>query len=401
MSEISTADIDAFLGRPGFQYESLWKVYIALKSAFTLGQQGYTSDGPLRDLLRAANTIPDYRIAPMLSSLWSIVGGNAPAELEVSVMSTSVRIRSGSTSISVVELLADIQETLVRNGQTLWLLFDKIDEIHPTKPRMRREALEALFPACMYVNRAFPAIVPRVFIRSDLFNERLRFTNKDHLRDKRFDIEWESASLQSFLVKRAMTPPAVANYIRERLPGVTLADIERVPDPQVANAFYRIFEERAYKGPREAKLLKWVIDRATDASGSAFPRDLISYGNIAKEKQGKKGVPDGDFLVTGGAMVEAYYDVSRNRYHDVLVGEFPELVQHFLRFRGRHDSPYQRAELLEMFSDLSPSGTDALEALSDAGVLRPTGNRDVAVAYGFDVPRLYRAGLGLRIHGRP
>lgn len=111
--------------------------------------------------------------------------------------------------------------------------------------------------------------------------------------------------------------------------------------------------------------------------------------------------PSSDQLIAGRTVVETYYDISRNRYEGVLVGDFPQMRPHFKRFRGRHDSPYERSELEAMFAGLDPSGVEALEALNEAGVLRPADNRDVAVASRFEIARVYRAGLGLSIHARP
>ena len=46
LSELTTADIQGMQGLEGFQYESLWRLYIALKAGIALGQQGYSSTGP-------------------------------------------------------------------------------------------------------------------------------------------------------------------------------------------------------------------------------------------------------------------------------------------------------------------------------------------------------------------
>ncbi len=162
LKEVSTADIQSFHTQQDFSYDNLWKLYIALKAALALGQQGYSSNGPLRDLLRAAGNVTDYRIGPFMSSLWRVVGGNAPRELEANFMGSGIRIVSGKQSLDVLDLLEDLQEVLSRNGKRLWLLFDKIDEIYPTDPDARKRALDGLFPAVMAVQRAFPRLMSRV-----------------------------------------------------------------------------------------------------------------------------------------------------------------------------------------------------------------------------------------------
>jgi hypothetical protein len=143
-----------------------------------------------------------------------------------------------------------------------------------------------------------------------------------------------------------------------------------------------------------------MIARSTDAKGGTFPRELISYGNISKKNQLAKGGPGDNSLITGRAVVEAYYEVSRIRCQTYL-SEFPELRSHIRQFQGKHDAPFTRDELLAMFTSVEPSGDEAIDRLHDVGVLAPLNKQDVSIASSFDVPRLYRAGLGLSIIARP
>lgn len=399
MTELTTADIQGMQGLDGFQYESLWRLYIALKSAIALGKQGYSSTGPLRDFLRVIGDARDYRIAPMVGSLWQTVVGNAPREVEVSVMGTGARIVSGKDSLDVIDLLEDVQRVLSTHGQHLWVLFDKIDELHPSDPDRRRETLQGLFPAVMAVTRAFPRIIPRIFIRTDIYGPDLHFTNKSHLADKAFEIEWDTDDLRTLLIKRAIVEPQVAELVTEQVPAIT-AGVETLDSRQRLLAFRVIFDERAYRGPREAELLSWMIARATDAHGSTYPREMITFGNRAKENQATRGGPGDDGLISGRAVVDAYAEVSRIRC-ETFLSEFPELSQHIRRFRGQHDSPFTRRELDDLMRGLDPSGLPAIERLHEVGVLSPAGGRDVAVADRFEVPRLYKSGLGLQIIARP
>jgi hypothetical protein len=399
-SELSTTDIQGFMQAGTFEYTALWKLYIALKVAAAMGRLGYTSDGPLRDFLRVTRRITDYRIGPMISSVWQLVAGNAPSEVEINVMGTGATIRSSTGSLDVLDLFKDIQQVLARNNQRVWLLFDKIDELHPTDQDQRDKALEGLFPACLYVERAFPAIVPRVFIRDDIYGPRLQFTNKSHYVGKQFTINWDLHALRLLLLKRAIATPDVREWIVQREPEIDGRDPEMLSEEEVTAALQVIFDERAYTGMNEAKTVKWMVDRATDAKGVTFPREMISYSNIARDNQRKTGGPGEPSLITGRSVVQAYYEVSRIRCETYL-SEFPDVRPHIGRFRGKHDSPFQRDELIEMFEQLDPCGQEAIDRLHEIGVLAPDGKQDIAIAGAFDVPRLYRAGLGLVIRARP
>jgi hypothetical protein len=397
--EMTTTDIQGYERGGEFQYEGLWKLYIALKAAFALGAQGYSSNGPLRDLLRIAGQTPDYRIGPILGSIWGMVGGPVPDEVEVSVMGTGVRIRAGKQSVDVLDLLADVEDVLQSNGNRLWLLFDKIDELHSADPARRKTALEGLFPSAMAVQRAFPSIVPRIFIRSDIYAD-LNFTNKSHLADKQFELKWDERSLRTLLIKRGFAAEQVRSLADTRIPQIAGQTVEQINAEYLMSAFHVLFDERAYPGRREAETLAWMIARATDAKGGTFPRELISYGNIAREIELEKGGPLSDALISNRSVVDAYYPVSELR-RTTFLSEFPDLEPHFRRFRGQRDVPFQRSALHTLFEGLEPSGDEAIERLHEVGVLAPTGNRDVSVADAFEVPRLYRAGLGLQIIARP
>lgn len=320
-----------------------------------MGQQGYSSTGPLRDLLRAAGAIPDYRIGPLMSSVWQVVGGDAPGELEANFMGSGVRIVSGKQSLDVLDLLEDVQEVLSRSGRRLWLLFDKIDEIHPTDPQARNRALEALFPAVMAIQRAFPRIIPRIFIRTDLYGPDLNFTNKSHLVDKTFEISWGPEQLRVLLVKRGLATSEVAEYATDQVPVLRDGQVESLGSDELMAAYHVLFDERAYRGQKEAKTLDWMIARATDAKGGTFPREMISYGNLAAQNQLAEGGPGETSLIAGRAIVQVYPRVSEIRCQTFL-GEFPGLQSHFRRFRGQRDAPFERAELHKLFEGLEPSG---------------------------------------------
>lgn len=400
LKEVSTADIQSFQSQENFSYDNLWRLYIALKAALALGEQGYTSRGPLRDLLRAAGAVRDYRIGPFISSVWQVVGGNAPREIETNFMGTGVRLVSGKQSLDILDLLEDVQDILQKNGRRLWLLFDKIDEIHPTDAQARKRALEALFPAVMAIQRAFPRIVPRIFIRTDLYGPELNFTNKSHLVDKSFEISWGTEQLRVLLVKRGLAKTPVAEHARDHVAALHETPVESLRADDLMAAYHVLFDERAYPGKKEAKTLDWMIARASDAKGGTFPREMISYGNLAAEKQSAAGRPGETSLITGRAIVEAYPGVSRIRC-ETFLSEFPDLQAHFRRFRGQRDAPFERAELHALFDGLDPSGDQAIEKLYEVGVLGVVGGKDVSVAERFEVPRLYRSGLGLQIIARP
>ena len=255
LTELSTTDIQGFKQIGDFEYTGLWKVYIALKTAAALGRLGYTSTGALRDFLRVTRRVHDYRIGPMISSAWQLVVGNAPDELQVSVMGNGVTMKTGRGRLDVLDLLKDIEDVLGQYNQRVWLLFDKIDELHPTDQAQRDKAVEGLFPTCLMIQRTFPRIVPRIFIRDDIYGPGLQFTNKSHYVDKQFTIAWDKDALKLMLLKRALADRTVREWVAARYTETGDTQPEELGDEEIDSALNVIFDKRAYGGKNEARTI--------------------------------------------------------------------------------------------------------------------------------------------------
>lgn len=394
LSELSAADMLTLRRDEGVQYEGFWRLYICLRAAHELGRQGYTSSGPLRNFLRAVNKAPDYRILPVAKVIWRATIGAAPKSVKVTVAGTGVEISMGSETLDTTALLSDIEAILARAGKHLWLLFDKVDEFHPADPTERRAALEGLFPACMAVRSFFPHIVPRVFIRSDLYGRHIHFTNKSHLADKQFEIRWDTPAMEALILKRALIHADIRSHVA-RHARLRTSLLEDLSASEVRRGIDTVFASRM-SNSRGIRTLEWMRARATDSKGVTYPREMIAFANGARDEQREVGSVSADYLISAEAVAAAYPKVSAMRCNTFL-SEFPHLEQHFRRFRGEPAGIFARTRLLDLFEGLTPSGSDAIDELWDVGVIRPTDGRDVSIATAFEVPPLYASGLGLRL----
>jgi hypothetical protein len=159
LSEVSTGDLTALRAETGYDHERLWRLYIAIRAGLAVSRSDKIPNGPLKDLLRALGERRDFRIGPLLKSLWRLAIGRPPQEVTFSAKGTSVTLRAGARSLDVVTLLQDVESTLEKEGRQLWVLFDKIDEIFPADRQERIKALEGLLSAAMSVRRTFPHIL--------------------------------------------------------------------------------------------------------------------------------------------------------------------------------------------------------------------------------------------------
>ncbi|OII07299.1 hypothetical protein BIU89_11905 [Curtobacterium sp. MCBA15_005] len=252
--------------------------------------------------------------------------------------------------------------------------------------------------AVMQIRRAFPAIQPKVMLRTDLWTE-LDFTNKDHLTDKRIELGWSAIPLTSLLIKRALRHGDVRVFVEEKRPGLAGRLVDDWSADERLDALTVILPTTAYPGEREAAIMDWLLERVRDGRDTVLPRDSIVLTNSAADKQRDLGEVGTTALLSREAIREAFTRTSEIRYESFLA-EFPDLREHFRRFTGQTKADFSKVELTDLMEGLTPSGDELLERLFEIGVVRPNTGR-VQTAASYEIPRLYRNGLGLVIRGRP
>lgn len=395
-SEIDTNTIEELRKNPDFGYPKLWELYFSIKLASKLSKSGIQTKGASSELLKQIGKERDYRILPLAKSLWQSLVGRVPKKINIPFIG---EINFGTTlsSVSTNEILQDINSELIKNNKEAWLIFDKIDEIFPMSTTSRIEALSHLMQISMECRKKYSNIKFKIFLRTDIWNH-LKFTNKTHLLDKSITLKWDKQKLQALLVKRALTNGPFKLYAEKRLR--TDINPENLNESIEESVFYLIFDRQVYSGPNESTSLNWMIERATDSLDGVYPREMIMYGNTARALQLKTSAGI-DSLITGKAVRDSYYEVSNARC-DGYLSEFPAYSKHFEKFAGKTSAEFSRLELEEMFKTLTPTADEAIiELATNVGILKPTKNEHAANADSYQVPRLYRFGLGITTKGRP
>jgi len=172
-------------------------------------------------------------------------------------------------------------------------------------------------------------------------------------------------------------------------------------DEFVMKVFYSIFEDtmgiirKDRSGPATHE---WILKRLVDGLGMSFPREIIHLGNMAVQKQREllrtDGPVEGGRLIGARALRKAFDAVSAYRCDTYLNSEFPHLAGHIDAFRGKEVSTFGRDELVRSFEWMNPRGDDAIRTMHDIGLIAPLG-KNVDSALKFEVPLLYRSGLGI------
>lgn len=104
-------------------------------------------------------------------------------------------------------------------------------------------------------------------------------------------------------------------------------------------------------------------------------------------------------VISGLAIRNAFSVVSQNKVQTYL-SEFSGLKEHFKRFEGASQSVFTKEELLNLMSGLLPEGDNMIRQFYETGIIRPN-TSSVVASTKYEIPRLFRIGLGMVIKGRP
>lgn len=393
MKELQTDDFNKLLKQEEANFDSIWELYIATKVAIKLGKAGYYIGENLMEFYKQAGLIEDFRILSILRQLWGMVIGTPIQGIDIDIKGVKVRV-GGKYSIDTQDMLTEINDTLEFENMDCWILFDKIDELFSDDYEKRKLCIESLFRTYLkFINR-FPRIKFKIFLRNDIWST-LEFVNKSHISDKCVELSWNEHNLLEMLLKRILNNDKIVEYVVNE----TGLDMEELLLPvNLETVFYTIFAKQVYKGKREATVISWLLARITDGLGGTYPREFINFANYSKEEQRNEKFEEA-CLLSGNAIRKAFGKVSMTKCNTYL-SEFPVLRAHFERFRGRDTARYEREDIVKMMSGLEPGGDDMIRALYETGMLEAQHGRG-STDSAFEIPKLFRVGLGLVLRGRP
>lgn len=394
IKELQTDDFAKLLMQENADFDRIWELYIAVKIAIKLGKEGYSCGENLREFYKQAGILEDVRVLTILRQLWSMVIGTPVQGIDIEVKGVKIKI-GGKYSIDTQDMLEEINQILVEENIECWILFDKIDELYSNDYKKRKKCIESLFRTYLcFVNR-FPRIKFKIFLRNDIWST-LEFVNKSHISDKIIELTWSRHDLLQMLLRRCLTGNKIEEYMINEL---GMDKEELLLQQNIEYSFYTIFAKQVYKGKREAKMIDWLLLRITDGLGGKYPRELINFANYAKVEQKELNNFEADCLISGNAVKKAFSKVSDIKCNTYL-SEFPVLRQHFERFRGKDSAKYDRKQLVALMDGLEPAGDDMIRALYETGMLEAKNGRAAADSL-FEIPKLFRFGLGLVLKGRP
>lgn len=388
----------------------LWKIYCLILIAKTLREYGIAEGNakPLINALEKASLLPiTDSLSAMFRAVTTYVKGWLNKDTKSVEYALSIDSMTGAPTITrktefenvseaqnlsdipVEELLEVAGTALKKAGLRVWLLFDRLDVAFAESPALERNALRALFRAYNDL-KAYPAIGMKVFVRDDIWRKITAggFTEASHI-TKSVHIAWGEEGLLNLLVLRLLNNPAFVEYA-----GIDPNDV-KLDYAKQRDLFYTLVPAQVDTG-KNPETFSWIVSRTTDASGKCVPREVIHLFEVAKDLQISKlerggNEPEGTELFERAAFKEALPTVSKVRYEQTLLAEYPDMLEFFQKLEGEKSE--QSISTLSHLWNAEPEQTAQIaRRLSDIGFFEIRGTKDDP---SFWVPFIYRSALNL------
>lgn len=283
-----------------------------------------------------------------------------------------------------------LNRILVRDGHTMWVLFDRLDTVFDDNPNLEENALRALFKT--YRDFAKHNHVRlKIFLRTDIWRALTEkgFREASHITQSA-TIEWSEANIVNLIIRRILSNPELVEFYGIE-PEKILADYD-----EQRKLFYRIFPDQIDAGTRKSETIRWLMARVADGTQQVAPRELIHLLNETKDEQIKavelgEPAPEGEKLFSPAAMKRALPAVSQVRLEQTIFAEYPELKSRILMLEG--EKATQSLETLSKVWDTTGEETEKIaSALVAIGFFELRGDKKNPQYW---VPFLYRPRLKL------
>jgi len=295
--------------------------------------------------------------------------------------------------IPVEELYEIANDALTKEDLSVWLLFDRLDVAFADSLDLERNALRALFRAYNDL-KAYDKVRLKIFVRDDIWQRITSggFTEASHI-TKSVHIRWAEESLLNLVMLRLLNNQALIEYT-----GVDQDEVKADYRKQY-DIFYNLVPRQIDTG-KNPDTFNWILSRTTDSSGNSVPREVIHLLEVAKEIQIKKLERGGEEpeelqLFDRAAFKDALPNVSKVRYEQTLLAEYPNMRDYLIKLNG--EKAEQTLETLRQLWGTEEGETrEVARRLSEIGFFEIRGSKEEP---SYLVPFLYRSALNL-VQGR-
>jgi hypothetical protein len=364
------------------QYRDRWALHAASIAVRHLHQR-HPDDA---DTLRLVDEIRSMGIADSDATpadLWMATAGITKLTTEQTIQGTQ-------------RLLRSIKEILRRHGRSLWVLYDRLDDVYDTDLDAERMILRGLLQAHIHIARYGPEFRTKLFLRNDLLdratqNEGLR--NLDKVRTLQLNMNaWDVTRMVARRLLRSKRFAALTRFEPEYGDYLSDSDVKRI----MALVLPRKRDVGEDAAPQAA--YGHLYKCTADGTGRFVPRSVLQYLRLAIaeeardcDRQGIHEVPERPIL-SKKALDRAWFQLSYERLHNYLYAEFS---RHRYFIEKLASGPHTYPNLQALGGALLADGFNIPDAEMLAETLRYCG-----VLYkdrqGYSVAHLYRPALTTR-----
>lgn len=197
----------------------------------------------------------------------------------------------------IEEELYKIDVFLKKNDQYLIITFDQLDKV--VKPVLWAEAVSPLIRFCITHN--FERILPKLFLRRDLFNKLGNLTNKQSLEKRSINLEWTKEEMYSFFFKVIFANLEKEFFEYIKLIGSTDQVLAKKIEQKLhkKNSYNQLHPEQYLLKPlvqtffqknagRFGETYDWIYKNLKNADGTISLRPFLDLIKYAIDKQYEK-----------------------------------------------------------------------------------------------------------------
>ena len=223
--------------------------------------------------------------------------------------------------------LLDIGMQLRGSRQVFWFLYDDLDKDLLEKDDLRDEVLTSFFQLVRYLERR-TSMRFKLFLREDVWS-RLAFDTKSYFNGRNIILQWTSVDFLRLALRQAQQSKNFKDLVDRFAP---VENIDQADEALIDRALQLLWGTRREPNSKSRYVSRWVYDRLTDSSGTAFPSSVNILLTEAKKHaltyKPDQPLPIADRLLPVTSLHEGLLQASKQRCAEVRE-EYPKLRPFF------------------------------------------------------------------------
>lgn len=294
------------------------------------------------------------------------------------------------------DLVHEIDQALQAMNQSVWLLYDELEEALHASGCDPTEVWEGLFSFVRSLDvQQLSNVKCKVFVREDIW-QRLNFADKRHFNGRDVQLQWTRIDFMRLALRQVFQSDHYRQLVEQHFP---IQAIDSASEGDVRDALQILWGLKRENKRNSKYVAQWLYDRLSDASGTTFPRllgvllDAVKEHELGLEKQAGVLAPS-DRLFRDESLKVGLLRAAKQRIQE-LQQAYPQLAQVLSRLAAYPEILSQQA-LEELYQASGQADASSLEAfvqmLHDIGLLAED-LRNGEVCY--RVADLYVRGAGM------